>query len=216
MALVFEPHRSAAEFDRLRAAVAAAVDRTQLAKVLLQHHAEPAEALIPRWLSGYRFPSRGGTARPPAPPPDQRRLVLRVDVLDTLAHAAGERIIVDLREAGFTATLQTPTGLAPRPDMRLLRIRLPANSPDRVFAELLAAVGAAASRDAGADAPPASPLEVVYRLESRLIERSMIVPVVHLPELYAVAPEVATWQTRAILGSGVWALDDLWLATNRP
>jgi MarR-like DNA-binding transcriptional regulator SgrR of sgrS sRNA len=216
MALVFEPHRSGAEFEHLRAAVAAAVDRTQLANVLLQHHAEPAETLIPRWLSGYRFPSRAGTARPPVPPADQRRLVLRVDALDTLAHAAGERIIVDLREAGFTATLQTPTGLAPRPDMRLLRIRIPASSPDRALAELLAAVGAAASRDAGVDALAAAPLEVVYRVESRLLERPVIVPLVHLPELYAVAPEVATWQTRAVLGSGVWALDDLWLATNRP
>lgn len=219
MALVFEPHRSGAEFDGLRAAVAAAVDRTQLANVLLQRHARPAESLIPHWLSGYRLPSRTGTAtpvHPAAPPRDQRRLVLRVDAADGLAHAAGERIIVDLREAGFTATLQTPTGLAPRPDMRLLRIRLPASSPDRVLAELLTGLGAAASRDAGADAPAAAPLDVVYRVESRLLERSVIVPVVHLPELYGLSPRVATWQTRAVLGSGVWALDDLWLATNPP
>jgi extracellular solute-binding protein (family 5) len=220
VALVFEPHRLGAEFDGLRAAVAAAVDRTQLANALLQHHAESAEALIPRWLSGYRFPSRSGirtTAHPAATlPPDQRRLLLRVDALDTLAHRAGERIIVDLGEAGFKATLQTPAGLAPRPDMRLVRIRLPASSPDRVLAELLTQLGAAASRDAGAEAPAAAPLDVVYRLESRLLDRSGIVPVVHLPELYAVSPEVATWHTKAVLGSGVWALDDLWLATNRP
>jgi peptide/nickel transport system substrate-binding protein len=220
MAVVFEPHRSGTEFDALRAAVAAAVRRTQLADVLLQHHAEPAEALIPRWLSGYRLPSRRETvtsAHPVMPlPADQRRLVLRVDGLDALAYAAGERIIVDLREAGFTATLQTPTGLAPRPDMRLLRIRLPASSPDRVLAELLTGLGATASGDAGADVPGAAPLEVVYRVESRLLERSIVVPVVHLTELYAASPEVATWQTRGVLGSGVWALDDLWLAAKRP
>jgi peptide/nickel transport system substrate-binding protein len=52
-ALVFEVHRASAADAFTRRAVAATLDRTALCRVLLQDYAEPAEAILPRWLSGY-------------------------------------------------------------------------------------------------------------------------------------------------------------------
>src|SRR6185436_13822343 len=83
IAVVFEPHRSTDTALAWRRTLSAAVNRASMSTVLLQRLAEPADALVPQWLSGYApLFDRGTTlskAAIAALPLDQRELTLRVD-----------------------------------------------------------------------------------------------------------------------------------------
>jgi ABC-type oligopeptide transport system substrate-binding subunit len=220
IAVVFEPHRTADTALAWRRTLSAAVNRASMSAVLLQRLAEPADALVPRWLSGYaplfafdRGPtlSRAAVA---ALPLDQREVTLRVDASDPLAHAIADRIAVDAREIGFTLKVQAPAGLAPRPDARLVRVRVPNTSPDRALAALIERIpnrdGSAATLPAGAT------LDAVYEAERQLLERAVIVPIVYLPDIYGLSDRVATWNRPAVSVSGAWNFADVWLRSGAP
>jgi hypothetical protein len=177
---------------------------------------------VPQWLSGYAplFAFDRGTtlsrAAIAALPLDQRELTLRVDASDPLAHAIADRIAVDAREIGFVLKVQAPAGLAPRPDARLVRVRVPSTSPDRALAALIERI---ANRDGGttqAAPPPAATLDAVYQAESQLLERSVVVPIVHLPEIYGLSDRVGTWNRPAVSASGAWNFADVWLRSAAP
>jgi signal transduction histidine kinase len=112
--------------------IAASFNRTALSTVLLQGQAEPGYSILPEWLSAYATlvapaaRSSSSLASAARLSIGQRQVLLRIDPSDAIAQAIAERLAVDAREAGFTITLQAPVGLAPRPDARLVRIRLPA------------------------------------------------------------------------------------------
>ncbi|OLC46486.1 MAG: hypothetical protein AUH43_14020 [Acidobacteria bacterium 13_1_40CM_65_14] len=197
-ALVFEPHRATPADLLVRRAVATSIDRVTLSTVLLQRQAEPAAALLPSWLSGYApmFQSTPASASSrtaiAALPLDERRLTLRVEAADPVAQAIAERVAVDAREAGITIKVQAPVGLAPRPDVRLVRVAFDATTPDRVLAAIMAALGSRATALATTEPAPAigAPLDTVYRVERALVERDIIVPIVHLPVLYGLGERV--------------------------
>ena len=222
IAVVFEPHRSTETALAWRRTLSAAVNRASMSAVLLQRLAEPADALVPQWVSGYAplFASDRGTtlsrAAIAALPTDQRELTLRVDASDSLAHAIADRIAVDAREMGFVLKVQAPAGLAPRPDARLVRVRVPSTSPDRALA---ASIERTANRDGSptqAALPPAAALDAVYQAESQLLERFVVVPIVHLPDIYGFGDRVATWNRPAISASGAWNFADVWLRSGAP
>jgi peptide/nickel transport system substrate-binding protein len=227
--LVFEPHRATPSDQAVRHVVATVIDRATLSTVLLQRQSEPAAALLPPWLSGYApmFQS----ASPPLPasartavaslPLERRALTLRVDSADPLAQAIAERIAVDVREAGITIKVQAPAGLAPRPDVRLLRLTFDATTPDRVLAAIIGTLGARVVSLATSEAPPATPppgapLDAVYRMERVLLERDVIVPVVHLPAIYGLGERVESWGGPAVWPSGGWNLANIWLRSDLP
>ena len=221
-AVVFEPHRATDTALPWRRTLSAAVNRASMSAALLQRLAEPADALVPQWLSGYaqlfafdRGPtlSRATIATLPL---DQRELTLRVDASDPLAHAIADRIAVDAREIGFTVKVQAPAGLAPRPDARLVRVRVPPTSPDRALA---APVERITNRDGGAvhaTLSPGAALDAVYQAERQLLERSVVVPIVHLPEIYGFGDRVGTWNRPAVGASGAWNFADVWLRSGAP
>jgi len=222
IALVFEPHRSTDAALAWRRTLSAAINRASMSTVLLQRLAEPADALVPRWVSGYAplFTFDRETtlskAAVAALPVDQRELTLRVDASDPVAHAIADRIAVDAREIGFTLKVQAPTGLAPRPDARLVRVRVPATSPDRALAALIERT---ANRDGGsvpAPLPPAATVDAVYQAERQLLERSVVVPIVQLPEIYGFSDRVGTWNRSAVSASGAWNFADVWLRGGTP
>jgi MarR-like DNA-binding transcriptional regulator SgrR of sgrS sRNA len=222
-ALVFEVHRASATDEVMRRRVAATVDRAAVSRVLLQDHAEPAEAILPRWLSGYEpfvvaTPARMSRDQVAQLPRAQRALTLRVDPSDPVARSIADRIAVDARGAGFLLTVQAPTGLAPRPDVRLLRVRLHPMSPDRALAAAVATFGlrtlAYVTRE---PAPRAdAPLAEVYRVERALLERSIIVPVVHVPEIYALGERLESWNEPVVSATGALNLADVWLRAGPP
>ena len=222
-ALVFEVHRASTADEFVRRAVAATLDRAALCRVLLQDYAEPAEAILPRWLSGYEpfAPGRpAGMSRDQVAklPRAQRTLTLRVDPSDPVARSIADRIAVDAREAGFVLTVQAPTGLAPRPDVRLLRVRLHPTSPDRALAGAMATLGprtlAYVAREPAPD--PDASLPEVYRVERALLERSIIVPVVHVPEIYGLGERLESWNTPVVSATGALNLADVWLRAGTP
>ena len=218
-ALVFEAQVATAASDSMRRTLAAAIDRGAIARVVLQGRAEAAAALLPQWVSGYapimlamavESPSRS-TAAPPA---ERRTLALRVAPSDPAAQAVAQRIAVNARDAGFTITVQSPAGLGPRFDMRLLRVPMRGTTPAAALSDVMAGLGPRAVALAGRVAPPerGDPLETVLRTERAMLERDVIVPIVHVPELYAVSPRVESWNGPAVLASGSWNLANAWLS----
>ena len=221
VALVFEPHRADDSALAWRRAFAATLNRDAMCSVVLQGEASPASSVLPGWLSGYAraIASADGpmlsASSIGALPIDQRTVVVRVDPADLVAQAIAERLAVDAREAGFTVKVQAPVGLAPRPDARLVRIAAPATTPDRALAQMAARLvvrGAPA-----AAAPPASAaLEATYRAEQALLDRAVIVPIVHLPQLYGIGERVGAPSTAVARPAGGWNLADVWLQGGRP
>jgi hypothetical protein len=128
-----------------------------------------------------------------------------------------ERIAVDSREAGFSAAVQAPAGLGPRPDLRLVRLSLEAWSPDRALA---AVFNGFAPRTLGllTREPPPEPgssLETVARVERALLENGVVVPLVHTPELVGLGARVDSWSVPIVLPSGAWDLANVWIGPDR-
>jgi hypothetical protein len=115
-------------------------------------------------------------------------------------------------------TVQAPTGLAPRPDIRLLRLRLHATSPDRALAGVMATLGSRTlTYVAREPAPePGASLSEVYRVERALLERSIIVPVVHVPEIYGLGERLDSWNEPVVSAAGGLNLGDIWLRAGSP
>jgi MarR-like DNA-binding transcriptional regulator SgrR of sgrS sRNA len=190
-ALIFEAHRATAVDEGVRRALAASLDRSAICRVLLQDYAEPADAILPRWLSGYepfvlsRVDRQLSRTEVTQLPLTRRALTLRVDPSDLVARSIAERIAVDARAAGFALTVQAPAGLAPRPDIRLLRVPLAPTTPERALAAFMATLGPRTLTYVSGEPAPAlnASLPEVHRVERDLLERSIIVPVVHVPEI---------------------------------
>jgi peptide/nickel transport system substrate-binding protein len=220
MALVFDVNRATPASGPIRRALALTIDRAAMCTILLQRHAQPASALLPQWLSGYAsllaVPLDRAQARTivSARPAAQRALTLRVDPSDPLAHAIAERIAVDAREAGLSIKVEAPGTLAPRPDVRLVRVRLDAKSPDLALARAVAVLGPRAAPDGPLE--PGAALGDVYRYERALLEGNAIIPVVHLPEIYALGARVESWNGPLILATGAWDLASVWLGADKP
>jgi hypothetical protein len=192
--------------------------------VLLQGHAQSADALLPEWLSGY--PSFAAASRGPvlsraavaALPTAQRSLAIRVDAADTLGRAMAERVAVDAREAGFSAVVQAPVGLGARPDLRLIHLPLDAAStPDRALAALFENLAPRTLALLTREPAPVrgSPLETVARVERALLQNGVVVPLVHVPELVGLGARVDSWGRPVVRPSGAWDLANLWIGPDR-
>jgi ABC-type transport system substrate-binding protein len=212
--LVFEPHRSQTSDDQLRAALAVAIDRGTLASVLLQRQAEPADGLLPAWISGYSaLLHRDPAARTATAP--RRTVILRIDGADPLARAIAERIAVDARDRGLDIVVQAPTGLAPRPDVRLVRSLVPATTPNRALEAVTQHLGSRPAAQTAADAlAPGAPLAAVLGWERTLLQYNILLPVVHVDEVWAVGDRVESWNEPVIAPSGAWNLASVWLRGN--
>jgi peptide/nickel transport system substrate-binding protein len=221
-ALIFEPHRATSAGETLRKALASVIDRSAMCRVLLQGQADPADGLLPPWLSGYPAPlspAAGGDSprlNLTALPLEQRTLTLRVDPSDTLAASMGERIAVDGREAGFVIKIQAPSGLVPRADLRLVRLQIDATTPDRALARLMAALGPRVTALTTNEPPGSgSMLDQVYRVERAMLERATIVPLVHAREVYGVGARLDSWNGPPVAASGKWDLANVWLKNDQ-
>jgi len=221
VALAFEAPLATSSDDAVRRTLAAAIDRTAIARVVLQGRAVPADALLPQWVSGYapfvldRHTEALSRAAVAALPASQRTLAVRVAASDPMGQAIAQRIAVNARDIGFTLTVQSPTGLGPRFDVRLIRAPLRAVSPPEALADVMTALGPRILTSAGRTRAPeaGASIEDVLLTERMLLARDVIVPIVHVPDLYAIAPRVESWNGPAVLPSGAWNLANIWLST---
>ena len=177
LALIFENEPT----QSVRDALASAIDRAAIHRVLLDRQGEISGALLPQWLTGYAFLF--------APTGERTKtnvtLAFAYDRDDTLIRSIAERIAVNAAEAGLT--LKTGTQ---RADVRL--VRLPVTSADAWLA----------LEDFHLPMPEAaSP----YEAERALLSGSRVIPLFHLPVAYALAPNVKGWAPDNP------HLDDVWL-----
>jgi ABC-type transport system substrate-binding protein len=177
LALVFENPRVPAQ---VREALALSIDRTTINNVLLQKQGEPSAALLPRWLSGYSFlfPVARNIVRAKQLAAASAPLTFAYDRQDPMLRPVGERIAVNANEAGIV--LRNSVGPA---DVRLLC--QPIMSRDSIASlEDLAAMLKIPFPSAAA-----SPFEA----ESALLNGDRVIPLVHLPQMWATSTGVRNW-----------------------
>jgi ABC-type transport system substrate-binding protein len=197
VALVFSPKVDDA---RVREALALAINRTAIHNVLLQKQGEISGALLPQWVSGYAFlfPAAADVARArslvSALPPTARALTLA-----SADRLMAERIAVNARDAGLSVTVVPPTATA---DVRLAQARVAFATPAQALPVIAAAFGL--PEPARADSP-----DTLYAAERALLDGFRVVPLFHVPDLYAVSPRVKGGP--GITPLGEWRFDSLWI-----
>lgn len=195
IALVFGPRVADA---RVREALALSVDRSAIQKVLLQGHGEVAGGLLPQWISGYAFlfPTNRDVDRARSLvaglPHAARTLTLASD-----DRAMADRIALNAGDAGLTISIVQ--GVA---DVRLTRARILSADP----ASALAGVAAALALP---DPPRADTPEGEFAAERALVDGFRVIPLAHVPDLYAVGPRVRGGP--GITPLGEWKLENVWL-----
>lgn len=182
-------------------ALALSIDRAPIVNVLAQRRAEPAFGLLPDWLSGYEFLF--------AAPPDVARakqmisglratpLMLSYPANDGFARAVAERVALNARDAGIV--LQPSPG--PNGNVRLIRWRLEGNDAATELSRLAAKLGMAERTSA---LNPSKP-ETLYEAERAMLDSHAVIPLVYLPDVYAIAPRVHNWDAGLTLNlANVW------------
>ena len=174
----------------LRSAVAWAVDRTALANVVFQKQAKPAGGLLPQAVSGFAFlfPAerdlnkahelRGGLT------PALLSLATRGGGAFQLA---AQRIVLNLRDAGFNVQIAPANSRSADITLRLFRLESAEGAADLV--NILRTAGEAVP----AIAPDSS---AVYGAERACLDRRTLIPLVHLPRAYALGGRVHNLQLR--------------------
>lgn len=211
IALEFASRRWGAGDAPLRQAIALSIDRAAINNVLLQRQGEPTGALLPQWLSGWAFlfPAAADLARAKElRPANAAPLALLYDASDPLARVVAERLAVNARDAGILIQVAANTARAPAPDARILRLRINSCDPAAALASLAPALDSAALPQILGAASP----EALYAAERSLVDDFRLVPLVHLPEVYALGARVRNWdEPRA----GGWPLNAVWLEPQR-
>lgn len=201
IALAFNPR---ADDARVREALALAVDRATIWTVILQRQGEVSAALLPQWLSGYAFlfPTAADLPRARSLAAGAKPLTLAVG--DPMLRTIADRIQLNARDAGITLTV-APSG-SPA-DIRLLEVRVPSTDPARSLAALASAFGLP-------EPPHTDSPEALYAAERALLEERRVIPLFHLPDVYAVSPRVKGGPGISPLGE--WKFGDLWVEAPRP
>jgi hypothetical protein len=75
-----------------------------------------------------------------------------------------------------------------------------------IGARTITLVGRVDTPDGGA------PVETVLATERALVARDIVVPIVHVPELYALSGRVQSWNGPVVLPDGAWNLANVWVS----
>ena len=176
---------------RIRAAIAASVDRGSIYNVIFQKQGEATASLLPARMSGYAFlfPTerdlnkahelRGGLGT--------TTLTMSVEG-DGAVQLAAQRISLSLREAGFN--MQTASAGTQHADVVLRTFSISGNDPAAALERLL--------WDAGVPAPVTEQLpDALYKREKTLLDSRRIIPLLDLPLAYANGPRLRDLRLRA-------------------
>jgi len=90
--------------------------------------------------------------------------------------------------------------------MKLVRTAISATTPDRALSALLGALGISTTPVAAG-----ASLETVRQVEQSTGGRQAVIPLLHLPDLYAAARHVDSWNAPFVMMSGAWNFADVWL-----
>jgi hypothetical protein len=172
-----------------RQAIALAIDRPSIQRVLLDRQGDISGALLPQWLSGYAFLfatardlGRAKTLARGAEP-----LAFCYDRDDALIRSIAERIAVNANEAGLT--LRLGEGGC---DVRLRRLPLISFEARDALEAYAAMLGVSLPQNTSA-----------YEAELAMLKFSRVIPLFHVPLVYALRSDVRNWTTISRL-DGVW------------
>jgi peptide/nickel transport system substrate-binding protein len=175
--------------DAQREAIALAVDRAVLYNTIFQKQGEMTASLLPNALTGYSF--LFPVARDLARAQGLRgvgggaQLTLAVEDTNAAVQLAGERIALNLREAGFHVQV-TARGAAAEvgaPELVLRRVHLESADAQAALAQMLAAFNQPLTDGSG---DPAA----LYREEAGFLQTHQVVPLLYLPQAYGVGTRV--------------------------
>jgi MarR-like DNA-binding transcriptional regulator SgrR of sgrS sRNA len=208
MALAFASDPRSDDEIHARNALAASLDLTALADVVLQGGGDPAAGLLPNWLSGYEFAfptgrrvdlARQERAQVRQVPP----LTLSYDPADPVARVVADRVLLNARDAGITLQL-VPSGPA---DVSVVRAPLESSDPHVALTELARAFQLSPPRFSS------DSVEELYAAEKTLLQSHRFIPLVHLRSS---AASRANMRGLAITTTGEWNLSNVWLAAEKP
>ncbi len=204
VALQFMPSGAATEDIHLRQTIAFAMDRVALNNGLLQRQGEPAGALLPQWLSGYAFlfPITADLARArESRPLSYSGLKLTYDASDPFVRIIAERVALNARDAGLIIQVVPNWQNA---DAQIVRVRVDSADAAAALVGLASVLGTA---DLTAVTSAGTP-EALYAAERTILDDYRVVPLVHVPDVYALGPRVRNWDE---LRAGGWPLHAVWL-----
>lgn len=160
------------------------IDREAIANVITQRRGEPARGLLPDWLTGYAavLPAGRDLGRARHLSAGKAPVALSVAAGDPLLRLIADRVALNARDAGLAVTVTPQPGTA----SRVVRVRLPSNNAAQDLAFVGQALGLAVP---GGLASP----QALFEAERALLADSGIVPIVHIPEVWAVDPRVHNW-----------------------
>jgi len=176
---------------KIRGAIAAAVDRSALYNVIFQKQGEVTAGLLPQRMSGYSFlfPTardlnrahelRGGLAT--------GELTLSVES-DGAMQLAGERIALNLREAGLNVQMTGSAGQ--HSDLVLRRFLVAGSDPAAALERILWDAGTLVPVTEGTSAD-------LYKREQTILDNRRIIPLVDLPLAYASGTRMRDLHLRA-------------------
>jgi peptide/nickel transport system substrate-binding protein len=212
IALAFSDKPSVKD-QALREAISLSIDRAAIQSTLLQKQGEAAAGLLPQWVSGYSF------LFPATPNLERARqlrrdlgaapsLTLAYDWSDPLARAIAERVSVNARDARITIQPygENLSARGANADVRVVRLPLASSDP----AAALNAISVAIGRQGPL---PTDSAEELYSSERTLRSDFRLVPIVYVPQAWALAAGVRDWTTPR---QGGWRLADVWLEGRQP
>lgn len=217
VALRFDDGLASPASDQLREALWLALDRDTMANVLLQREAQPADSLLPQWLSGYaslfESPMNLQRARElraafsAGAPGAAQPLRLRVDAPGDLFKLMGERVAVNARQANLLVQVALPLSASnspvPAAGLHLFAWHYDSLSPRTELEDFLKQLREGTNLPVNTTDP-----EQLFVQERRLLEERRILPLVLLPEYAGVRANVHNWNASAW---GDWRLADVWL-----
>jgi ABC-type transport system substrate-binding protein len=180
----------ALEDDAQREAIALAVDRAALFNIIFQKQGEMTASLLPNGLTGYGFlfPVARDLARAQAlhGVGSGAALTIAVEDANGAVQLAGDRIALNLREAGFrvqVAPRGTAAGAGGGAELTLRRVHLESADAQAALAQMAAAFGQPLTEESG---DPAT----LYREEAAFLQIHTLVPLLYLPRAYGVGARV--------------------------
>jgi len=196
---------------------AASEKRDTMANVLLQREAQPADSLLPQWLSGYAFLFESSmnlqrarelrAAFPAGVPGATQPLRLRVDAPGDLFKLIGERVAVNARQANLLVQVALPGNAGNSPTaasgLHLFAWHYDSLSPHAELEVFVKQLLDSADLPANSADP-----DHLFAEERRLLEERRILPLVLLPEYAGVRANVHNWNASPW---GDWRLADVWL-----
>jgi ABC-type transport system substrate-binding protein len=195
--------------DRVRKALAAAIDRTSLAMPFSRDGATPSAGFLPQSVSGYEFlfEQKPDVAQARALVRDagwRLPLPIAYRASDPVARLIAERIAVNAREAGLNAQPlgeKDPFGMTAAV-ARIVRLPIGDTSPAATLFDLAASLGLASGSVLGDDDAGR-----LLSVERDLLIDTRAMPLLHLPAII--------WQSRRLHdvdSPGDWQLDSAWVS----